>query len=109
MELNGLGKLEFSGLFSIVLEFFGSIDLLLKDVFVIENRSYIFLRVFLLVLFVLMLIFIKLEGFNEKGICLDVFNSFYSLSFSMFILFGSCFNSMLSLKLVELDKEKVSC
>lgn len=109
MELNGPGKLESSGLSSTALEFSGSTDLSSKDASVTENRSYISPRAPPPAPLVLTSTPTKLEGSNEKGTCLDVSNSPHSLSSSTSTPSGSRPNSMLSPKLVELDKEKVSC
>ena len=109
MELNGPGKLESSGLSSTTLEFSGSTDLSSKDASVTENRSYISPRAPPPAPLVLTSTPTKLEGSNEKGTCLDVSNSPHSLSSSTSTPSGSRPNSMLSPKLVELDKEKVSC
>lgn len=83
-----------------------SMELLFFDIFFMERKRE-FNRVLLFFFFmIIILMFIK-DDFVEMDIFLDNFVSFYSLCFFVFMLLGSWLNSVWSLKLEVLDKEKV--
>lgn len=106
VELNGPGKLETSGLSSTALDFSGSTDLSSNDTSLTEEKKYISPRAPPPAPLVITSTPSELEGSNERGTCLDVPNSPRSASSNTSTPSGSRPNSMLSPKLVELDKEK---
>lgn len=109
IELNGPGKVDTSGVSDQALEFSLSTDLSSKETSLTENKTKSSPRAPPPAPLILTSTPTKLEEPSEKGISLDVSTSPYSVGSNTSTPSGSRPNSMLSPKLVELDKEKVRC